>query len=50
MDCGVYTCIYALALANRLQSVAVTNLLTARYCIAMMVFEITPEEYNSARI
>ena len=29
-DCGVYTCIYALALANRPQSVAVTSLPTAR--------------------
>ena len=29
-----YTCIYALALTNRLQLVAVTSLLTARYYIA----------------
>ena len=36
IDCGVYTCIYALALANHLHSVAVTSLLTARYYIAMM--------------
>ena len=49
IDCGVYTCIYALALANRIQSVAVTSLLTARYYIAMMALEITPEEYNSTR-
>ena len=34
IDCGVYTCIYALALTNRLQLVAVTSLLTARYYIA----------------
>ena len=36
IDYGVYTCIYALALANHLHSVAVTSLLTARYYIAMM--------------
>ena len=41
-----YTSTYALAFANRLQSVAVTILLTARCYIAMMALEITPEEYN----
>ena len=50
IDCGVYTCIYALVLANRLQSVAVTSLLTARYYVAMMALEITPGEYNSTRL
>ena len=49
-DCDVYTCIYALALANRLQSVAVASLLTARYCISMMALEITLKEYNSSRL
>ena len=50
IDCGVYKCIYALALANRLQSAAVISLLTARYYIVMMALEITPEEYNSSRL
>ena len=50
IDCGVYTCIYAPVLAKRLQSVAVTSLLTARYYIAMMALEITPEEYNSSKL
>ena len=49
-DCGAYTCIYALALANRLKSVTVTSLLTARYDIAVMALEITPEEYNFNRL
>ena len=50
IDCGVYACIYALALANRLQSVAVTSVLTARYYIAMVALEITPHEYSSTRL
>ena len=50
IDCGVYTCIYAIALAKCLQSVAVTSLLTARYYIVMMTFEIAPEEYISSRL
>ena len=50
IDCEVYTSIYALALANRLQSGAVTSLLTARYYIAMMALEVTREEYSSTRL
>ena len=39
-----------LHLQNSIRSVAVTSLLTARYYIAMMVLEITPEEYNSTTL
>ena len=50
IDCVVYTCIYALVLPNRFQSVAVTSLLAARYYIGMVALEITPEEYDSTRL
>ena len=50
IDCGVYTCIYATALAKCLQSVAVTSLLTAWYYIVMMTLEITPEEYIPSKL
>ena len=50
IDCAVYTCIYALVLPNRFQSVAVTSLLAARYYMAMMALEMTPEEYDSTRL
>ena len=50
IDCIIYTYIYVLALANRLQSATVTNLLTARYYIEMMALKITPKENNSTRL
>ena len=50
IDCGVYTCIYSLSLANRLQSVAARSLLTARHYIAMIALKFALEKCKSTRL